>query len=288
MNGELFFDGKKYISAKRASEITGYTSDYIGQLCRGNKLECRQVGRGWFVSEFSIINHKKISAEKPRGTIIFPPKVGNYFEKLPETVPKPSSANDLSFSTLFSASLKQALFYFSAVSLVILIGVFITISHNKDAQIRVATITENLIDSQKDLVVALVSHPVGMSPGEKISLNTKRFIYWIGGGVNRLALNTYVTISDWLSVGTKKHLVFTQRQEQPSSVLDSGGRFGIVTSPSSGDANQDELTKQKIKNSFSDETNVIPDKSGTSGVIKPVFRSQTDQEYLYVLVPVPE
>jgi len=37
---EDFFeiDGKKFISLKRASEVTGYTNDYVGQLCRSEKI----------------------------------------------------------------------------------------------------------------------------------------------------------------------------------------------------------------------------------------------------------
>jgi len=59
MNGdELQLDGKKYISSKRASKISGYTKDYIGQLSRANKLDARLVGRTWYVAEDSLLAHK--------------------------------------------------------------------------------------------------------------------------------------------------------------------------------------------------------------------------------------
>jgi len=58
MNDELTLDGVKYISAKRAAEITQYSRDYIGQLCRGGKILGRRIGRNWYVSEDSIIRHK--------------------------------------------------------------------------------------------------------------------------------------------------------------------------------------------------------------------------------------
>src|SRR3989344_4677035 len=54
MDNELFFDGKKYISSKRAGEFFGYAGDYISQLCRAHKIEGRRIGRTWFVSEESI------------------------------------------------------------------------------------------------------------------------------------------------------------------------------------------------------------------------------------------
>jgi hypothetical protein len=56
---ELMFDGKKYISAKRAAEMTGYTNDYIGQLCRAGKLDAKTVGRIWYVNDMSLLNHKE-------------------------------------------------------------------------------------------------------------------------------------------------------------------------------------------------------------------------------------
>ena len=44
MTGELFFDGKKYISSKRAAELYGYASDYVTQLCRDGKISAERVG----------------------------------------------------------------------------------------------------------------------------------------------------------------------------------------------------------------------------------------------------
>lgn len=51
-------EGQNYISSKRASLITGYAKDYIGQLCRMGKIEGKLIGRNWFVSERSLRNHK--------------------------------------------------------------------------------------------------------------------------------------------------------------------------------------------------------------------------------------
>ncbi|MES3031029.1 MAG: hypothetical protein V4697_01295 [Patescibacteria group bacterium] len=58
MKDTLILQDKIYISAKRVHEIFGYTSDYVGQLCRAGKLEARMVGRSWFVTEKSVADHK--------------------------------------------------------------------------------------------------------------------------------------------------------------------------------------------------------------------------------------
>ncbi|MCX6703342.1 MAG: hypothetical protein NTV02_01465, partial [Candidatus Zambryskibacteria bacterium] len=66
MSSDLYFNSIKYISAKRAGEITGYSSDYIGQLCRGKKLTTQRVGKSWYVSEESLNQYVAFAAEQAR------------------------------------------------------------------------------------------------------------------------------------------------------------------------------------------------------------------------------
>ncbi|KKS95136.1 MAG: Periaxin, partial [Candidatus Giovannonibacteria bacterium GW2011_GWB1_43_13] len=54
----IYFDGEKYISSKQVAALTGYAKDYIGQLCRLEKIKCQRSGRDWLVSEKSILNYK--------------------------------------------------------------------------------------------------------------------------------------------------------------------------------------------------------------------------------------
>lgn len=49
---------KKYIKASVAAASLGYTSDYVGQLCRSGKVDAQLVGRSWYVLENSIQGHK--------------------------------------------------------------------------------------------------------------------------------------------------------------------------------------------------------------------------------------
>ena len=53
------FDGKDYISASRASKLTGYNQDYIGQLARTGKVLARQVGNRWYIDREGIQVHKR-------------------------------------------------------------------------------------------------------------------------------------------------------------------------------------------------------------------------------------
>ncbi len=56
---EITIDGRAYIPVKAAAALAGYTADYVGQLCRGGKLEATRIGRAWYVDEDSIIAHKE-------------------------------------------------------------------------------------------------------------------------------------------------------------------------------------------------------------------------------------
>ncbi len=59
MSDELFISGKTYVSSRRASEISGYAQDYIGQLCRGGLIDAQRVGGLWYVFLDSLNAYEK-------------------------------------------------------------------------------------------------------------------------------------------------------------------------------------------------------------------------------------
>lgn len=52
------FDGKDYVSSSRASKLTGYNPDYVGQLARSGKVLSRQIGNRWYVERDGLLSHK--------------------------------------------------------------------------------------------------------------------------------------------------------------------------------------------------------------------------------------
>src|SRR3990167_8079449 len=86
MKDNLILEGKNYISARRAARIINYAQDYIGQLCRSNKLDCKMVGRSWFVTEESLLAHRT-SAIDVKKDEIENVKITEVIEK--ETIEKP-------------------------------------------------------------------------------------------------------------------------------------------------------------------------------------------------------
>lgn len=56
---EISLNGENYVKASSIARELGYTSDYVGQLCRSNQVEAKLVGRSWFVKEDSLRSHKE-------------------------------------------------------------------------------------------------------------------------------------------------------------------------------------------------------------------------------------
>ncbi|HMA77610.1 MAG TPA: hypothetical protein VKP88_00525 [Candidatus Paceibacterota bacterium] len=56
---ELVLNGKTYVKATDIAKHLGYTSDYVGQLCRAGKVDAEQVGRAWYVVPDTIQAHKQ-------------------------------------------------------------------------------------------------------------------------------------------------------------------------------------------------------------------------------------
>lgn len=54
----LELDGKTFMKATSVARELGYTSDYVGQLCRSGKVDAHLVGRSWYVDKNSIRDHK--------------------------------------------------------------------------------------------------------------------------------------------------------------------------------------------------------------------------------------
>jgi len=58
-------EGKEYVKSRDAAKKSGYTTDYIGQLCRGKEIDSRLVGRSWYVNLADLMDYKK---EKKRSS----------------------------------------------------------------------------------------------------------------------------------------------------------------------------------------------------------------------------
>lgn len=69
---ELEIEGRRYISTRRAAKEHKYTSDYVGQLIRGNKIIGKKVGRSWYVDEDSLNAYLSGEPAKPVVKVVAP------------------------------------------------------------------------------------------------------------------------------------------------------------------------------------------------------------------------
>lgn len=69
MTDELTIEGKQFISSKRASKLSGYAQDYIGQLARGGHIEAQRIGGLWYIHMDSLMKYK----EKSESVVQEPP-----------------------------------------------------------------------------------------------------------------------------------------------------------------------------------------------------------------------
>lgn len=64
-------DDKKLISLKDAAQISGYSSDYIGQLIRAGKIPGKQVyvNVAWMTTAEAVLNYKHSEGKKKNSII---------------------------------------------------------------------------------------------------------------------------------------------------------------------------------------------------------------------------
>jgi hypothetical protein len=325
MGNEFIVEGKKYISASRASKLYGYNSDYIGQLCRKGLVDSRMVGRVWFVEEKSILNHKIVASQVPRGRIPFSKKIdadfGSNFS-ITSDRSSSSSAHVSGASAVSGVGLSNKIYpnpslNFKSPSQEV--SDFVNIANEKKQNRFFA---QKIVAGFVAIFVIVLAVPYFLnneSPFEKIiSLKNSEFVaenifrqtdsdtnvesfssanvfIAIGdsfadttGKIFESTIRSMARLSEIYKYTTGKvRLAFSERNTT-DDYIEPRDRFGVAVVPSSGDVDVDQQIKDYVTNSFSDEAEIFPDESGNSGVIKPVFKNETDQEYLYVIVPVKE
>jgi len=325
MNGDLYFEGRQYISSSRAAKISGYVNDYIGQLCRDGKLECRMVGRSWYVSFESITTHKNAnggnakwrakksfaSADRSSSASTFSSQYSNlnsFPQRLAEerislplnNVPVPAEAISLGVEEVdlilpclpTVATHGKASHHFAfeknfpkivgaMLALLFAVSAFqFSVSMNKDAQLVYGNFVHEIATS------LYISFPSGSNFLASVATATE-------SSFGQFAISFYKTIQGVL-FNTRERIIVLfggeiPQEKQPQHIAQapqtSSEGQGLVVVPVDSLLDQ-EAVIAKIKDSFSDEVNVLPKNDGVSGVITPMFRKVSDQDYLYVLVPL--
>ena len=306
MKEALILEHKTFISAKRAAEVSGYASDYVGQLCRAGKLECKMVGRSWFVTEESLKKHQLSVLEDTQDKVT----------SVPVVVPKKEETLVLEVPVVQAVPIVSVQ---EPVAVVAPEPVFV-------AAPAVAIASMNYKVSFVPRSFALpytISNAYLFAPSFKKEVSSSTFPFFkisLGFGVFMIAfffmfqsliLPTNTSKNHSLANAVSASVIsasqefigkvfsfFSAIPELASTVFKNKSAVivktdspppefnGLAVAPASGSDEQDEAMKQRIRESFSDEVRIEPDESGGSGVITPVFRKAKGDDFIYVLVPV--
>ena len=268
---QLIINGKVFLSTRRGAEIAGYSADYVGQLCRSGKIECRRIRRVWFVEKDSILRHSatyanvatraNVTSFKPEDFKRSQPSLISTAFPLLLTSPNAGGVSGMSsgisynqqsyqkssnpFSTGIFAVLFVIVLVFSAGTL--FMG---PLSRNNNGS------SSNLIASVSGVMNSIVHDIVGF-----FTHSTNSTVNGIATGGN----------SDG-SLGNNDSLPVAQA--------------GMVVVPSQGSTSANTKLAGDIINSFSDPVQVKQSVAANSGVITPVFRTVKGNDFMYVLVPV--
>jgi hypothetical protein len=307
MKDNLILQDKNYISAKRASIVFGYTSDYVGQLCRLGKLECKMIGRSWFVSEESVIKHreavamdlnsKKDVAENDIQNIslvVF--DTGTFATVSLLLLEAPKSAPSLFVSPVFNSN-------FSPISTPIAVAQFsaptVSVSQISNSAVLSSDTKSTTNNSFKKFAFAsalfvfafiFIFKSFVFIPDSNKS-NSVASVISVTKEITSELVKAFSMIPYFASNLFDHGSIYDKQKlaevENPPPESSQGEQFGgLAVVPSSQTVQGDELIKKKIRDSFSDEVEIKPDESGTAGVITPVFRKVKGNDFVYVMVPV--
>ena len=332
MEQTYIYQGRNFISSKRASEISDYASDYIGQLCRAGKLECQRVGHVWFLTEESLRAHmtKVWSADNLRSRA---DNLKKRFIKDGQTTGGSTgdgksriTSKQASLMSGYAADYIGQLCRAGKLDAVMVGKTWMVVEESlkehleKIRQEELQKIEEKKRENQIKLVesrlreraieVEQVREVVKVTKTPKVAEVQVRENICTSALTNPISVNPYnsllrnaiTTIASVIVIvmvgsmavmriagsdnGAVRQPLVASVYNAAISVNDFMTGRGMAVAPSTGDQNSDVVMQTAIKDSFSDQVNIAADKSGTAGVITPVFKKTNGKEFMYVMVPV--
>ncbi len=310
MKDSLILEGKTYISARRAAKIINYAQDYVGQLCRSGKLDCKMVGRSWFVTEESLLAHREsaIDSTLDKGSKIAK-KTPEISDAVASPIPSPVEAK---FETIIPVHVEkiQALKYEPVTGSLLpelkkRVPSAFSLPRTALVPVSGSTIKSSSLPAFNNAVIILLIAAAVAGSGFIFTLfgssagglattsNSQASIISVthdvlekifsGFGLRDFLASFFHKKGTDLSKNSGNKNSAVSGEEDPDALAGYYNGLGVVPSTS---MSADEKEKAKIRNTFSDEVAIHPDQSGTAGVITPVFKETNGNDFVYVLVPV--
>lgn len=293
MKDIIILEGKNYISARRAAKIINYAQDYIGQLCRSGKLDCKMIGRSWFVTEESLLAHRESAVDSTEERVA----------KIAKNVA--SDINDQKIVTPVAPIISPV--FVAPTSKINYETENKSFLPELNKKVPTAFTLPKIVATPRTAPRISSRPTAAIAFPNSFALTIAAIVLLVSGFIFTFSMipasTTYLARND-ASIITAVSGFFThmmqsiglmQKNSSPlaareaTSLPEQNSNWnGIGVVPATNTEKGDAEAKAKILSSFSDEVTVKPDKSGTAGVIKPVFKEGNGEDFLYVLVPVKE
>ena len=280
MGSGIYVKGQKYVSSKDAGTISGYTLEQVETLCQKGELRSQFFGNVRFVEGSSLIEHLKRNFHNKKNIQREKLEINKYL------------AEHQKEEGFISSAMGRFMIVIGGICAVVLFVIFVGGSFRGGMQNL--KITVNNIPSSYNST-KFINNNFGMmavvgggnnTPEKNMEISSQTFydgMVIVIRGMHDLILKMHNTEQE-AEIEKKETQQYKTNTSQMATPLDSKG---IVITPSK-DKQTDADTIEQIKNTFSDEVRIIPDGSGKSGIIQPIFRDKKGDEYIYVLVPIQE
>jgi hypothetical protein len=258
---------KNYISLHEAEKYCSYSQEYLALRIRQGKLMGKKLGRNWVTRKEWLDDYSKQNRKGLGGSF------NNFFPN---------------FRNNFISAKKP---FFNTEKFSITSDIISEIVPPE----RISPIKNN--DKFLSLVFTVVFLLFFLSiifafPSSQKYSNESQLADVSARNVLQITADAFVKYGKWFGDGIKnqigkikKQFVFSEGNENLLTETTAENKYqneGMVVVPSS---DNDELQKQKIKESFSDEV-VVQQTDNDSGIIIPIFKNGEGEKYLYMMVPI--
>lgn len=279
---------KKYLALETIAEMENLSLPNLIDYCRRGRLEARELGGQWFVSEADLAKCRELGRES---TIDF---------RHPRLLPMIRLALGLLLvlfvQSLSVSNIRQYLFIGERIAVEKLSRSIATLS-KPNLQANTATALIEVDGALKRFWLGLIDF------WQTLSINSRLVIDKIlAGWKNFLGAKTAPVptpapaagnpaagqILDAAMIAQLKSEIKAELEKELLNRPASGNLpgTGLVVLPSSGDPIKDRAAALELSRSFSDQVEIRFEASGQTGVITPVFRSGRGDDYLFIITPI--
>jgi len=203
---KISFGNKEYVKAAEAAKKFKYTQDYVGQLCRGDKIDARLVGRVWYVNLESITDYRKTKHAAQRKVAkrdAVPVKIVN--KSKVEPVVRPKTARAMKGSGLRGSDPSE------------------NSIHTKYSRDKVAIIPILHSDrSTKTDRTTVATEQVIIEPAPKVTIkvrpNTKKATQYFAEKMPEITLQSKLQVTESTEKSLAKSIAATAKQEPRKTI----------------------------------------------------------------------